>query len=558
MVSKSILKQLKKRGIAPEKFEAQLENYLTGFPYLKIADAATPASGIKVLSEEERVEAIARLDAFEGKCCKFVPASGAASRMFKDLFEAEELLAKGEALKKGSAAERFVENAAEFPFMDAAHLLKFTLHNEALGYGQQPKGLIEFHKYPDGNRTAFEEHLVEGALYAKDKKDVVNMVVTVSPEHIDGFKRLFKEVREKYEKRFCCKYNIKFTTQKPETDIVAVNEDNTPFLNEKGEMLFRPGGHGALLQNLNEINSDIIIVKNIDNVTRENHISDTVTWKKVLAGRAILLKEEISGHIKRLLPIWKHLVAVAEAYKGIVPSKLDLLSQEDKVAVAAAVEFLQREFCIMIPQVKGAAAVAGTAVVCASDGKATGAGSSSGAGCNCAAGVAGASAGKSAAAELEISGCSAEELVGMLLEKLNRPVRVCGMVKNEGEPGGGPYIIRESDGTTSLQILEGAQIDPNDKEAQKALSRATHFNPVDIVCAVKDYRGRKFNLMDYLDPKTGFISSKSYKGRKLKAQELPGLWNGSMSNWNTQFVEVPITTFNPVKTVLDLLRPMHK
>ena len=541
MVSKSVLRQLKSRGIGLEAFNSQLGNYVSGFPFLKIVDAATPAVGIKVLSEEERVEAVSALDSFGGRCCKFVPASGAASRMFKDLFEAEELLAKGEELKSGSPAARFVENVAEFPFMDAAHLLRFTLHDEALGYGQQPKGLIEFHKYPDGNRTAFEEHLVEGALYAKDKKDVVNMVVTVSPEHIDGFKRLFKEVREKYEKRFCCKYNIKFTTQKPETDIVAVNEDNTPFLNEKGEMLFRPGGHGALLQNLNEINSDIIIVKNIDNVTRENHISDTITWKKVLAGRAILLKEEISGHIKRLLAIWKHLVAVSEAYKGMVPSKLDLLSQEDKVAVAAAVEFLQREFCIMIPQVKGAAAVAGAAV-------APGA----------AAAVAGASAGKGAAAELEISGCSAEELVGMLLEKLNRPVRVCGMVKNEGEPGGGPYIIRESDGTTSLQILEGAQIDPNDKEAQKALSRATHFNPVDIVCAVKDYRGRKFNLMDYLDPKTGFISSKSYKGRKLKAQELPGLWNGSMSNWNTQFVEVPITTFNPVKTVLDLLRPMHK
>ena len=519
MVSKSILKQLKKRGIAPEKFEAQLENYLTGFPYLKIADAATPASGIKVLSEEERVEAIARLDAFEGKCCKFVPASGAASRMFKDLFEAEELLAKGEALKKGSAAERFVQNAAEFPFMDAAHLLRFTLHKEALAYGQQPKGLIQFHKYPDGNRTAFEEHLVEGALYAKDKSGVVNMVVTVSPEHIEGFKSLFKEVKEKYQSRFACKYNIKFTTQKPETDIVAVNEYNTPFLDEKGDLLFRPGGHGALLQNLNEINSDIIIVKNIDNVTRENHISDTVTWKKVLAGRAIILREKIAEHIKALMPVYKRLVALSTAYEGLVPAGLDLLSKEDKEKVELAAKFLEEEFCIRMPQ----------------------------AGCN--------TAGGSAAAK---AGGSAEMLVGMLLDKLNRPVRVCGMVKNEGEPGGGPYIIEESDGTTSLQILEGAQIDPNNKQAQKALSRATHFNPVDLVCAVKDYRGRKFNLMEYLDPKTGFISSKSYKGRKLKAQELPGLWNGSMSNWNTQFVEVPITTFNPVKTVLDLLRPMHK
>ena len=535
MVSKSILKQLKKRGIAPEKFEAQLENYLTGFPYLKIADAATPASGIKVLSEEERVEAIARLDAFEGKCCKFVPASGAASRMFKDLFEAEELLAKGEALKKGSAAERFVENAAEFPFMDAAHLLRFTLHKEALGYGQQPKGLIQFHKYPDGNRTAFEEHLVEGALYAKDKSGVVNMVVTVSPEHIEGFKSLFKEVKEKYQSRFACKYNIKFTTQKPETDIVAVNEDNTPFLDEKGDLLFRPGGHGALLQNLNEINSDIIIVKNIDNVTRENHISDTVTWKKVLAGRAIILREKIAEHIKALLPVYKRLVALSNAYEGLVPAGLDLLSKEDKEKVELAAKFLEEEFCIRMPQ-EGCSAAANAS-------------GSAAAKASCKA------AGSSAAAK---AGGSAEMLVGMLLDKLNRPVRVCGMVKNEGEPGGGPYIIEESDGTTSLQILEGAQIDPNNKQAQKALSRATHFNPVDLVCAVKDYRGRKFNLMEYLDPKTGFISSKSYKGRKLKAQELPGLWNGSMSNWNTQFVEVPITTFNPVKTVLDLLRPMHK
>ncbi|MBR4882243.1 MAG: DUF4301 family protein [Bacteroidales bacterium] len=481
MLSEHLKAQIDARGISAETFETQLKNFETGFPYLTIEDAATPAKGIKVLSEEEQAKYIAAADAFTGNVYKFVPASGAATRMFKDLFEAADALKAGEKLKEGSPAAKFVENITLFPFFDAQNILNLTLYPKAWNYGSMPKGLIQVHKYENENRTPFEEHLVEGALYAKDKNGDVRMVVTVSVEHQKGFEELYAQVKEKYEQRFGCKYHVTFTNQQPSTDIVAVDMENKPFTKDDGSLLFRPGGHGALLANLNDIDADVLVIKNIDNVVKESLLDETIRWKKILVGMATELQAKVFGYLKQL------------------DEQGDAVSAE---LVAEIKEFMEKEFCVSVPQ--------------------TGA-----------------------------------ELVKVLREKLDRPVRICGMVKNEGEPGGGPYVILGEDGTTSLQILEAAQIDKNNAKAMEAMKGATHFNPVDLVCAVKNYKGEKYDLSKHTDPKTGFISEKSFQGRALKAQELPGLWNGAMSDWNTQFVETPLITFNPVKTVLDLLREQH-
>ena len=481
MLSEHLKAQIDARGISAETFETQLKNFETGFPYLTIEAAATPAKGIKVLSEDEQAKYIAAADAFAGNVCKFVPASGAATRMFKDLFEAADALKAGEKLKEGSPAAKFVENITLFPFFDAQNILNLTLYPKAWNYGSMPKGLIQFHKYENENRTPFEEHLVEGALYAKDKNGDVRMVVTVSVEHQKGFEELYAQVKEKYEQRFGCKYHVTFTNQQPSTDIVAVDMENKPFTKDDGSLLFRPGGHGALLANLNDIDADVLVIKNIDNVVKESLLDETIRWKKILVGMATELQAIVFGYLKQL------------------DEQGDAVSAE---LVAEIKEFMEKEFCVSVPQ--------------------TGA-----------------------------------ELVKVLREKLDRPVRICGMVKNEGEPGGGPYVILGEDGTTSLQILEAAQIDKNNAKAMEAMKGATHFNPVDLVCAVKNYKGEKYDLSKHTDPKTGFISEKSFQGRALKAQELPGLWNGAMSDWNTQFVETPLITFNPVKTVLDLLREQH-
>ena len=481
MLSEHLKAQIDARGISAETFETQLKNFETGFPYLTIEAAATPAKGIKVLSEDEQAKYIAAADAFAGNVCKFVPASGAATRMFKDLFEAADALKAGEKLKEGSPAAKFVENITLFPFFDAQNILNLTLYPKAWNYGSMPKGLIQFHKYENENRTPFEEHLVEGALYAKDKNGDVRMVVTVSVEHQKGFEELYAQVKEKYEQRFGCKYHVTFTNQQPSTDIVAVDMENKPFTKDDGSLLFRPGGHGALLANLNDIDADVLVIKNIDNVVKESLLDETIRWKKILVGMATELQAKVFGYLKQL-----------DEQGDAVTAEL----------VAEIKEFMEKEICVTVPQ--------------------TGA-----------------------------------ELVKVLREKLNRPVRICGMVKNEGEPGGGPYVILGEDGTTSLQILEAAQIDKNNAKAMEAMKGATHFNPVDLVCAVKNYKGEKYDLSKHTDPKTGFISEKSFQGRALKAQELPGLWNGAMSDWNTQFVETPLITFNPVKTVLDLLREQH-
>ena len=446
--SQQDLEQLAARGISVEKAEAQLECFRNGFPELDIVAPASTKKGILAPKRAEQEAYIAAWEQYlkEGhKILKFVPASGAASRMFKNLFQ-------------------YLEDGIETPFIQEflAHKDQFAFGPQLAGregqeavryllqdmhYGELPKGLLLFHKYRDGARTPALEHLVEGAQYCKGEgeKPTVYLHFTVSHDHLPLFRQHIAENLKKFEDKYDVRYDVTFSEQLPSTDTLAANPDGTPFRTKEGKLLFRPGGHGALIENLNRQDADIVFIKNIDNVVPDRLKKDTIRYKQILAG--VLVTEQ-----KR----------VFEALKD--PN----LSDEERA-------------------------------------------------------------------------------------KLNRPIRVCGVVKNTGEPGGGPFLVREADGSISCQILESTQIsDP------ALMAQSTHFNPVDLVCAIRDYEGKPFDLPKYVDPQTGFISNKSKDGKELLALELPGLWNGAMAKWNTIFVEVPVSTFNPVKTVNDLLREQHQ
>ena len=486
---------LAKKGITEDKLNAQLECFKTGFPWLKLAGAASPGKGIMTPDKEEKDTYLNAWTDYlngDGKVLKFVPASGAASRMFKNLFE---YLDNGE---KTSFIQKFEDGIEHFAFIDdlkaaiaknggdssVKTAIATLLGDNGLSYGKLPKGLLKFHKYDDGARTPVEEHLVEGALYAGGKTGNVHVHFTVSPEHRSLFETLVANVAPKYEAQFGVKYSVSFSEQKSSTDTVAANPDNTPFRGKDGKILFRPGGHGALIENLNDLDADIIFIKNIDNVVPDRLKPETTEYKKLIAG--VLVSKQ----------------AKAFKYLQLLDSGVYTHEQLEEI-----IRFLQNDLSCRNPELKN----------------------------------------------LEDA-----ELAIYLHKKLNRPMRVCGMVKNVGEPGGGPFLAYNNDGTISLQILESSQIDTANEEYMKMFQNGTHFNPVDLVCAVKEYKGNKFDLKKYVDHKTGFISNKSKDGKELKALELPGLWNGSMSDWNTIFVEVPLATFNPVKTVNDLLREQHQ
>jgi hypothetical protein len=503
MFTKDDLVQIGQRGSSVQTVEEQVARFRKGFPWMKIVAPATPERGILVLGDAE-VDAAARYyeeARIKGKC-KFVPASGAASRMFKDLFTGLDAINNQKTIVDDSPAARFADQITSFAFYSPdifgtescrcpecrRNILAMTLTDEGLGYGSKPKGVLKFHKYSDGEiRTAFAEHLVEAQNYMRNDDGTANLVVTISPEHQHLFEEAYAEVKEAYEARYGVRYNINFTFQDKATDTVAVDSENNPFRTNDGSLLFRPAGHGALIYNLNKIEEEVVSIKNIDNVANERLLPETAKWKKVLLGKALELRDKIYGYLNAL-----------DLYS-------DPCTDECKALCDEIEEFLETTLCVALPPA---------------------------------------------------SECKSR--VEAIRAKLNRPIRVAGMVKNQGEPGGGPFIIAEKDGSTSLQILESVQIDMSDDHARNALASATHFNPVDIVCCLHDYKGESFDLLKYVDEDAGFISSKSYQGRELKALELPGLWNGAMSNWNTMFVEVPLETFNPVKVVLDLLRPAHQ
>lgn len=497
---------LNQRGITEETLQAQVNRFETGFPYLKIFAPATPAEGITVLDDAGQNAAVARWNKYladGGTVCKFVPASGAASRMFKALFA----FVDGEAEHPAEGSDvaaliKDIHRVAFFNELDAAciriygkgvdalvaegrekDVIRGIIGADGLNYGALPKGLLTFHHAGDTTRTPVEEQLVEGAQSAQQADGTVNMHLTVSGAHRKAFEAKLKEAIPVIEKKMGVSINVSMSEQMPSTDTVAVNEDNTLF-REYGKLVFRPGGHGALIRNLNDIESTVVFIKNIDNVVPDSRREPTLQYKKVIAGYLIELHDRI------------------EKYVALIDTR-----RYTPADLAAMTAFMRKAFSFDAP---------------------------------------------------EFDSLSGEDLATYMRGILDRPLRVCGMVKNEGEPGGGPYIAYNADGSRSLQILESTQIDLSKEENRTMMAGATHFNPVDLVCYIKDLAGRKFNLPDYVDPETGFISSKSLHGRALKALELPGLWNGAMSRWNTAFVEVPIETFNPVKTVNDLLRPQHQ
>lgn len=504
-LSKQDLKQLASRGISEKQVEKQLKQIAEGFPFLRLEAAASIGNGIVAPSNEERDAFIQQWKQYKErphKIVKFVPASGAASRMFKNMFAflsapyevpttdfektffAEiEYFAFKDALNEACKANQgkdIVDLIAEGRYKD---IVANLLQPAGLNYGSLPKGLLLFHNYEDGPRTPMEEHLVEAALYANCNGEA-NVHFTVSHDHLALFKAKVKEKADHLAKKFGVSYNISFSEQKPSTDTIAANTDNTPFRNADQSMLFRPGGHGALIENLNEIDADIVFIKNIDNVVPDRLKPSTVTYKQLLAGILVDIQQKIFNYLA-LLDTGKY------SHEGLEEIK----------------RFVQNDLCCRKPG---------------------------------------------------IDKLTDAELAKYLRTKLNRPIRVCGVVKNVGEPGGGPFLTYNQDGTVSLQILESSQIDTANEEYMKMFRNGTHFNPVDLVCAIKDYQGHAFHLPDYIDHSTGFISNKSKDGRELKALELPGLWNGAMSDWNTIFVEVPLETFNPVKTVNDLLREQHQ
>ena len=504
MISKADQAQLSKKGISAEQVAEQLKTFKTGFPFLKVESAATIGKGILNPTEAEVEKYLGIWDSYctaGNSILKFVPASGAASRMFKDLFG---FLSADYDVPTTEFEKEFFANIEKFAFFAdldnicrknksqsvkeliehgkykdvVFNLLDFT----GMNYGSLPKGLLKFHNYDCCARTSAEEHFVEGAMYAATA-GIVKLHFTVSPNHKALFEELVSERKEHYENKFGVKYDITFSEQKQCTDTIAVDADNAPF-RENGAIVFRPGGHGALIENLNDIDADVIFIKNIDNVVPDRLKPDTVTYKKLLAGILVDIQKKTFEYL-RLIDSGKYTHEQVE----------EMIRFLQQVLMCRNVDIKNMEDC---------------------------------------------------------------DLVLYLRSKFNRPTRVCGMVKNVGEPGGGPFLAYNEDGTVSLQILESSQIDMTNQEAKSMFENGTHFNPVDLVCAVKNYKGEKFNLPKFVDKNTGFISHKSKNGRELKAMELPGLWNGAMSDWNTVFVEVPLVTFNPVKTANDLLRDVHQ
>lgn len=501
MITDKDIKQIESKGLSLIDIESQLENFRKGFPYVNIVRPAIISDGIIKLSDTE-VNAYEKLYSdLNPDTIKFVPASGAASRMFKFLFEFyESAKEQYESIQEidNDDVKIFFENITKFAFyndlkekleehnLDIEELieqgkikkiLKYFLFEEGLNYGNKPKGVLSFHSYENDNRTAFEEHLAEGVSYVCSNK-MVKIHFTISSEHEELFKNVISDKLKKFEEEHNIKFEISFSQQKPSTDMVAVDLQNELFRNDDNSLLFRPGGHGALIENLNDLDADIIFIKNIDNVVPDSLKKATILYKKALAGILLSYQERIFNYLQML--------------------ESNEVDSERLLEIEA---FIKKDLCYSFQQ---------------------------------------------------------KPDVKNLFDILNRPLRVCGMVKNEGEPGGGPFWVKQIDGVENLQIVESAQIDQSNAKNKAIIKKASHFNPVDLICATKNFKGEKFDLLHYRDLNTGFISKKSQNGKELKAQELPGLWNGAMANWNTIFVEVPIITFNPVKTVNDLLRPEHQ
>lgn len=513
MFSPEELRQIEKRGSSVSVILNQIENFRKGFPFANLQRPATVDDGIRQFSNTEIDQLVTYYNSHSvnSHIIKFVPASGAASRMFQYLFNyldpgknqavSNELIYND---KSFNSIYNFISRIKDFAFYEDLNtilsnnglnldekisqneigiILDYLLNEKGLGYGKLPKGLLKFHKYDGGSRLAFEEHIAEAASYGISSNKIASIHFTVSPEHLIRFQEEVHKVRKMYENRFGIDLQISFSVQQSSTDTIAVEMDNNPF-RDNGQLIFRPGGHGALIENLNNLDGDVVFIKNIDNIVPDRLKAPTIQFKKAIGGLLLNLQSHTFDWLKELEKEITH----------------ELCSKIAKFAASDLNINLPEEFNIF----------------------------------------------------------NLAKKKELLIHYLNRPIRVCGMVKNEGEPGGGPFWVKNSRGEVSLQIVESSQVDMNNPEQTEILKSSTHFNPVDLVCGLKDYKGNSFDLHQFIDAETGFISIKSKDGKSLKAQELPGLWNGAMADWITLFVEVPITTFNPVKTVNDLLRPQHQ
>jgi hypothetical protein len=511
------IKQIEARGLTLQKVISQIETLKKGIPFIKLERPCTIGDGITVIEEQDlhSLEEVYLKAALSGRVMKFIPASGASSRMFKLLlsfnnrYETIDIKYISAKAQEGDpdyiVFHQFIRGIRKLPFYNDLksvmakkgleidvlisngqykEIVETILTSKGLEYADAPKGLIKFHQYTDGSRTPFEEHLIVAGLYKQDKNRVSRVHFTVSPAHLESIKDHLAKFLSKHN-NLGLRYEVTFSTQKPSTDTITVDLNNKPFRDKKGRLVFWPGGHGALLENLNDVRGDIVFIKNIDNVVPDKLKQEIKIYTKALGGYLVNLQDRIFGYLERI-------------------SRRDV----DERLIKEMFEFARTTLSIIPP--------------------------------------------------IDVERGSIDERVNFLFSRFNRPIRVCGMVKNEGEYGGAPFWVKDEDNTLSLQIVESSQVDM-ESDAERAIwESATHFNPVDLVCGVRDYSGRPFNLLDFRDPDTGFISVKSHDGRELKALEMPGLWNGGMARWNTVFVDVPRIVFNPVKTVIDLLREEHQ
>ncbi|VAV84682.1 Unknown conserved in Flavobacteria [hydrothermal vent metagenome] len=508
------INQIRQKGLTLEKVKSQIALFKKGVPFVNLESAATKGKGILSLNKEETQHYVTLFDSNrdELSIVKFVPASGAATRMFKTLFAfLKEYRSEKESINsyinrhKDNELSVFLVGLEKLPFFEEVvykiheltpnfdnlsydkkrvEFIKTMLNEDRLNYSFYPKGLLPFHRYKEYVSTAFEEHLFEAALYSSSKNKA-NLHFTISERHNHKFDEEFKYIEEDVEEKTNTTFNISFSYQKHSTDTIGVTKKNEPFRNDDGSLLFRPSGHGALLENLNDLDADIVFIKNIDNVVVKKYKEDVAYYKKMLGGILLEIQQQAFVYLRLL--------------------EKTNLKENELVEIA---QFLLEKLNVSINR--------------------------------------------------EFEKYSTKYQIEYLRDKLNRPIRVCGMVKNEGEPGGGPFWVKDESGAVSLQIVESAQIDKKNKHQKEILKRATHFNPVDLVCGIKNYKGELFDLTKFVDHKTAFITMKTKTGKDLKALELPGLWNGSMAFWNTIFVEVPLLTFNPVKTVNDLLKTPHQ
>ncbi len=494
------LQRIADHGLTRQAASAQLERFARGAHYAQLERPCRVGDGIRRFSAEDLARLGARWEgeAAKGRGMKFVPASGAGTRMFQSFLK----ILHGE---NEPAAEALMQGLPRFPFFEALRgvmaqaghsveaclqkkdyqtVARFLLTEAGLNYATLPKALILFHRYPQGSRTPFEEHLAEAAAYVSDAQGRCRLHFTVSEEHRPMLEAFLQQALPRFQKG-PTRYEVQFSVQAKSTDTLAADAQNRPFRDRNGDLVFRPAGHGALLQNLESSGGDIVFLKNIDNVAPEGKGAEAAAYKKAMAGHLLEIQETCFSYLNRLETGSLASVELAEI-EAFISSTL---------AATLPPDWPERR-----------------------------------------------------PAERE----------RWLFERLNRPLRVAAVVPNHGEPGGAPFWVEEVGVGFSLQIIESAQVDRKDPEQERVFRSASHFNPVDLVCAIRDYRGRPFALANFVDAETGFLSEKSHEGRPLRALELPGLWNGSMARWNTVFVEAPASTFSPVKKIEDLLRPEHQ